>query len=45
MGDAVGAFAALEADYERHCQAPRALAAEYFDSSRVVKRILERALV
>jgi hypothetical protein len=44
MDDAVRAFAALEADYERHSRAARGLAAEYFDGSKVVRRILERAL-
>jgi hypothetical protein len=45
MEDAVRAFDALEADYERHSRAARALAAEYFDGSKVVTRILERALL
>jgi hypothetical protein len=44
MDDAVRAFAALEADYDRHSRAARGLAAEYFDGSKVVRRILERAL-
>jgi hypothetical protein len=44
MDEAVRAFAALEADYERHCQLARALAEEYFDGCRVVARVLDRAL-
>ena len=44
MDDAVGAFTALEADYDRHCRLARALAEEYFDGCRVVSRVLDRAL-
>jgi hypothetical protein len=43
MEEAVRALAAIEADYERHCRLGRALAEEYFDSRRVVARVLERA--
>jgi hypothetical protein len=44
MDDAVGALAAIEADYERQCRLGRALAEEYFDSRQVVSHVLERAL-
>lgn len=44
MDEAVRAFAAIEADYERHSRRARALAEEYFDACRVVTRVLERAL-
>jgi hypothetical protein len=44
MDDAVRALDALEADYERHCRSARALAEEYFDGCRVVRRVLDRAL-
>jgi hypothetical protein len=44
MDEAVRAFAAVEADYERHCRRARALAEEYFDGYRVVRGVLERAL-
>ena len=44
MSEAVCAFAAIEADYERHSRRARALAEEHFDAGRVVRRVLERAL-
>ncbi len=44
MDEAVRAFAAIEADYERHSRLARAVAEEYFDGRRVVARVLERAL-
>jgi hypothetical protein len=44
MDEAVRAFAAVEADYERHSRRARALAQEYFDGARVVAAVLERAL-
>ena len=44
ISDAVRALAAVEADYERHCRLARALAEDYFDGSRVVTKVLERAL-
>ena len=44
IDDAVRAFADLETDYERHSRRARALAEEYFDACRVVRRIFERAL-
>ena len=33
-----------ESDYERHCRAARALAAEHFDAQKVAKNLLETAL-
>lgn len=44
IDDAARAFTAVEGDYDRHCRAARALAAEYFDGCRVVSRVLETAL-
>jgi hypothetical protein len=44
IDEAVRAFAAVEADYDRHCRRARALAEEHFDGRRVVQRVLERAL-
>ena len=43
MDEAVRAFAAIEADYERHSQRARALAEEHFDACRVVTHVLERS--
>jgi hypothetical protein len=45
--DLRGAARALElaaADYERQCRLSRALAEEFFDARKVVKRVLERSL-
>ena len=44
MDEAAAALNAIEADYERHSRAARALAEEFFDARRVVQRIFERAL-
>jgi hypothetical protein len=44
MDEAVRAFTVLEADYDRHSKVARALAAEYFDATKVVARVLERAM-
>jgi len=44
MDDAVRALAAIEADYEQHSRAARALAEEFFDARRVVTQILERSI-
>jgi hypothetical protein len=44
MDEAVRALAKVESDYERHCRLARALAEEYFDGRRVVRRMLEHAL-
>jgi hypothetical protein len=42
--EAVGAFDAINADYERHCRAAREIAEAHFDSKQVVERILNLAL-
>jgi len=44
MDEAVGALAAIEADYEKHCRLARHLAEEHFDGCRVVTSVLERAI-
>ena len=41
---AVDALAAMNADYERHSRAARALAETHFDAAKVAARILESAL-
>jgi hypothetical protein len=41
---AIAALAAVERDYQRHAAAASALAAEHFDSRRVLGRLLEIAL-
>jgi hypothetical protein len=43
--EAVSAIESVEADYERHAQAARALAEEHFDGERVARSVLERALL
>lgn len=42
--EAAEALALVNADYERHCRAARALAEEHFDARKVTGRILEVAL-
>jgi len=42
--EAAAAIAAVEADYERHSGAARALAEERFDGEQVARKVLERAL-
>jgi hypothetical protein len=39
--DAVAGVAAIQADYARHCSAARSLAVEYFDSGKVLTRLLD----
>jgi hypothetical protein len=41
--DAIAAFAAIAADYPRHCQAARALAVEYFAPARVLAALVGAA--
>ena len=41
---AVEAFEAINADYERHCRAARELAEAYFDARLIAEKILSRAL-
>jgi hypothetical protein len=40
MEEALAAIDAINTDYERHCKAARAIAAEYFDARRVAARLL-----
>jgi len=44
MAEAAAALEAVNADYERHCRAARALAETHFDAHNVVRRILNAAL-
>lgn len=44
MEEAVAGLTAVEADYEHHQQAARALAEEHFDASKVLRRMLEVAM-
>ena len=44
LDEAVRALEAAERDYDRHCRQARALVEEYFDSGRVIGRVLEQAL-
>src|SRR5437667_3899224 len=44
LEEAVNAFEAINADYRRHCRAAREIAEAYFDSKRIVERILNSAL-
>ena len=44
MEEAAASLAAVNADYERHCRAARALAEAQFDAKKVAARILEVAL-
>jgi hypothetical protein len=43
LPEAANALAAAAADYDRHCTAARALAAEHFDGGKVVADLLEGA--
>jgi hypothetical protein len=42
LEEAVEAVHSLDADYDRHARAARAIAEEYFDSDRVLSRLLSR---
>jgi len=42
--EAARCLKAVAGDYERQCELARALAEEYFDARKVVRRVLERAL-
>ncbi len=44
MEEAVAAIHEVIADYPRHAQAARAIAEEYFDSDKVLSRLIEEAL-
>ena len=41
MEEALTAITTINADYHRHCESARAIAAEYFDAGRVAARLLE----
>ena len=41
--EAVAGIRAVEADYDRHSQAARAIAEEWFDSDKVLSRLIEEA--
>lgn len=44
MDEAARALSVVESDYDRQCKLARALAEEYFDATKVVGAVLERAL-
>src|SRR5439155_22595876 len=44
LAEAVSGAEEIAADYDRHAQAARALAEEFFDSDKVLRRFLEEAL-
>lgn len=44
LEEATSAFATVESNYGYHCQLARDLAKEYFDATKVAKRVLETAL-
>jgi hypothetical protein len=43
MDEALAAIEAVESDYERHCKAAREIAEEYFDSRKVLTKLLDDA--
>jgi hypothetical protein len=44
VDEAAAAIREVEGDYAQHSKAARALAEEYFDSDRVLTRLIEEAL-
>ncbi|OLC45073.1 MAG: hypothetical protein AUH68_05185, partial [Gemmatimonadetes bacterium 13_1_40CM_4_69_5] len=44
VDEAAAALDAVNTDYERHCQAAREIAAQYFDAKRVLAGLLQEAL-
>lgn len=44
VAEAAAALAAIDADYERHCRAARALAETWFDARQTMRSVLERTL-
>ena len=44
LSEAVNGIEAINADYKRHRQAARSLAAEYFDSDKGLSSLLEAAM-
>jgi hypothetical protein len=41
MEEAVAGANSIEADYETHCRAARAIAEQFFDSDRVLGRLMQ----
>ena len=44
LDDAAAALTEINADYERHCRAARAIAETHFDSARALETVLNVAL-
>jgi hypothetical protein len=44
LGDAVSGIDLINSNYERHCQAARDLAVEYFATEKVLPALLEAAI-
>jgi hypothetical protein len=44
MEEAVASIKEIEANYERHAKAAREIAAEYFDASKVLPRLIDEAI-
>ncbi len=44
MDEAAAAIRDVEAHYERHAAAARAIAEQYFDSDRVLSRLIDEAI-
>lgn len=44
VGEAAAAIKEVEANYERHAKAARAIAEEYFDSDKVLTRLIDEAV-
>jgi hypothetical protein len=44
LDEATAAIAELQGRYEEHCKAAREIADEYFDSTRVLRDLIDRAL-
>ena len=44
IDEAVRMISLVESDYDRQCQAARALAETYFDAEKVIAAVLEKAL-
>jgi hypothetical protein len=42
--EAADAIQEVEANYDRHAKAARGIAEEYFDSDRVLSRLIEEAM-
>jgi hypothetical protein len=44
IDEAAWMLSLVESDYDRQCQAARALAETWFDAEKVIRRVLEKAL-